>query len=55
MEYIRRAWKWLTALITAMDYTADDYIFDRIRGLEHEVRQLKDEKSRTERDDARRG
>jgi hypothetical protein len=47
MKFIRRVWGWFVSLVASMDYTMDDYIFDRIRGLEREVEQLKGEKSRT--------
>jgi hypothetical protein len=35
------------AWVTAIDYSAVDYTTDRIRGLEHGVKQLKDEVRRT--------
>jgi hypothetical protein len=47
MESIRRAWDWFVRFMTAMEYSMDDYIYDRIRGLEREVEQLKDERSQT--------
>ena len=46
MRSIRRAWEWFVRFIGALEYSTDDYIYDRIRGLEREVEQLKDEKSR---------
>src|SRR4029077_14130780 len=47
MDSIRKAWDWFARFIGALEYSLDDYIYDRIRGLEREVEQLKDEKSRT--------
>ena len=47
MESIRKAWSWFVGFIGALEYSMDDYIYDRIRGLEREVEQLKDENSRT--------
>ena len=47
MKLIRRVWDWFLRWITAMDYSIDDYIIDRVHGLEREVERLKDEKSRT--------
>lgn len=54
MEFIRRAWSSIVGLISSVDYSMDDYIYDRIRGLEREVQQLKDENSRAQPDDAQR-
>jgi hypothetical protein len=47
MELLRKGWASLVAWATAMDYSAFDYTNDRIRRLEHEVKELKDEIGRT--------
>jgi hypothetical protein len=47
MKFIRKAWDWLVRYMSMMDYTLDDYMLDRMRGLEREVEQLKGEKGRT--------
>lgn len=46
MMLLQRVWKWFLRWITAMDHSVDDYIIDRLRGLERELEKLKDEKSR---------
>jgi hypothetical protein len=45
---LRKRWASLIAWVAAMDYSAADYTNDRIRGLEREVEQLKDELRRTQ-------
>jgi hypothetical protein len=47
MALLRKRWASLMAWAAAMDYSAADYINDRIDGLEREVEQLKDELRRT--------
>jgi hypothetical protein len=47
MTLFRRVWQWFLGWITAMDYSIDDYIIDRVRVLEREVERLKDEKRQT--------
>ena len=42
-KLLRKGWDAILAWAMAMDYSTVDYANDRIRGLEHEVKQLKDE------------
>jgi hypothetical protein len=47
MRVLRKSWNFLLAVAGAMDYSAFDYTDDRMRRLEREVEQLKDELART--------
>jgi DNA-binding HxlR family transcriptional regulator len=47
LELLRKGRDALMAWVIAMDYSAVDYTNDRIRELETEVKQLKDEVRRT--------
>jgi hypothetical protein len=47
MERLRKGRDFLMAWVTAMDYSAVDYTDDRIRELEHQVKQLRDELMQT--------
>jgi hypothetical protein len=46
-KLLRKGWNSFLAWAMAMDYSTVDYANDRIRGLEHEVKQLKDDLTRT--------
>ena len=43
VKLLRKGWASLMAWVNAMDYSIVDYTNDRIRGLEREIRLLKDE------------
>jgi hypothetical protein len=47
LELVWKGWDSLKAWVTAMDYSVFDYTNDRMRGLEQEVKELKDELRRT--------
>jgi hypothetical protein len=47
VKLLRKGWDSLITWATAMDYSAVDYTNDLIRGLEHEVKELKDEVRRS--------
>ena len=42
LALVWKGWHSLKAWVTAMDYSAFDYTNDRMRGLEQEVKELKD-------------
>jgi uncharacterized small protein (DUF1192 family) len=47
VKLLRKGRDWFAAWVTAMDTSAVEYVNDRIRALEREVEQLKDEVRRT--------
>ena len=47
VKLLRKGRDWLDALVAAMEYSSFDYTNDRISGLEHELKQLKNELRQT--------
>ncbi|MEH2566199.1 hypothetical protein [Bradyrhizobium sp. AZCC 2289] len=43
VKILRKGRDWLKTLVAAMEYSSFDYTIDRISGLEHELKQLKNE------------
>jgi hypothetical protein len=43
VKLLRKGRDWLKTLVAAMEYSSFDYTNDRISGLEHELKQLKNE------------
>ena len=47
VKLLRKGRDWLKTLVAAMEYSSFDYTNDRISGLEHELKQLKNELRQT--------
>jgi len=47
VKLLRKGRDWLKTLVAAMEYSSFDYTNDRISGLEHELKQLKNELRKT--------
>jgi hypothetical protein len=47
VKLLRKGRDWFKALVAAVEYSSFDYTNDRISGLEHELKQLKNELRQT--------